>query len=92
MPVDDGTTGDAANGGDRGADRTVETYVGDPDRLDADASWPGDESFPACVRAYLARNDVVVRPRAESTFADFEGLDGKTETDAAADHDAWGIE
>ena len=36
-------------------------YVGDPDRLDADATWPGDDGFPERVRSYLDRADVVVR-------------------------------
>jgi gamma-glutamylaminecyclotransferase len=37
------------------------TYVGDPERLDADAAWPGDGTFGARVRRYVERNDVFVR-------------------------------
>jgi gamma-glutamylcyclotransferase (GGCT)/AIG2-like uncharacterized protein YtfP len=37
-------------------------YVGDPDRLDADADWPGEGPFAARVRAFLARREVVVEP------------------------------
>lgn len=33
----------------------------------------------------------VVQQR-HGTFADFEGYEGETETDATADHDAWGLE
>lgn len=33
---------------------TVYTYVGDPDRLGADAEWPGEGSFPERVRRYVA--------------------------------------
>ncbi|MFC5133111.1 MULTISPECIES: gamma-glutamylcyclotransferase family protein [Haloferacaceae] len=36
-------------------------YVGDPDRLDADATWPGDGEFGERVRTYLDRADVAVR-------------------------------
>lgn len=41
-------------------------YVGDPDRLDADATWPdespnADREFAARVEAYLERADVRVR-------------------------------
>ncbi|WP_281195930.1 gamma-glutamylcyclotransferase [Halorubrum sp. F4] len=35
-------------------------YVGDPDRLDADATWPGDGEFRERVGTYLDRADVVV--------------------------------
>lgn len=38
----------------------VAVYVGDPDRLDADAEWPGDGPFAERVRRYLTRNRVVV--------------------------------
>lgn len=65
---DDGTSADSATGGDTAtddaavdADRTVETYVGDPGRLDAPAEWPGEGAFPQRVRAYLAKHAVVVR-------------------------------
>lgn len=36
----------------------VEVYVGDPDRLGAPASWPGDGPLPERVRAYLRDHDV----------------------------------
>jgi len=40
---------------------TVETYVGDPDRLDAPAEWPGDGPFERRVAAYVRESDVRVR-------------------------------
>ncbi|WP_408960110.1 gamma-glutamylcyclotransferase [Natrinema sp. 74] len=43
------------------ADRRCLTYVGDPDRLGADANWPAGESFRDCVREVVARAEVVVR-------------------------------
>ena len=39
---------------------TIETYVGDPDRLGVDNEWPGDGPFDDRVRAYLDANDVRV--------------------------------
>jgi len=36
-------------------------YVGDPDRLDADATWPGSGPFAARVRSTLDERDVRVR-------------------------------
>lgn len=45
-----------------GAPDETEVYVGDPDRLDVDASWPGNGAFPERVRRYVAEHDVVVRP------------------------------
>ena len=50
-----------APGPDAGTLGTVETYVGDPDRLDAPTTWPGDGSLPTRVEAYLHEEDVVVR-------------------------------
>jgi gamma-glutamylcyclotransferase (GGCT)/AIG2-like uncharacterized protein YtfP len=41
------------------ADR-VDVYVGDPDRLDAPVTWPGDGSFATRVRAFLREHDVRV--------------------------------
>lgn len=35
-------------------------YVGDPDRLDADAVWPGTGAFSESVRAYLRDHEVRV--------------------------------
>lgn len=41
---------------------TVWTYVGDPARLGADdVDWPDGESFADRVRAFVARNEIVVR-------------------------------
>ena len=40
---------------------TVETYVGDPGRLDAPATWPGDGSLPARAETYIHEENVVVR-------------------------------
>jgi gamma-glutamylcyclotransferase (GGCT)/AIG2-like uncharacterized protein YtfP len=36
-------------------------YVGDPDRLDADATWPGDGPFRERVERHVDRADVAVR-------------------------------
>ena len=36
-------------------------YVGDPDRLDAVATWPGDGSFADRVGAFVRNEDVRVR-------------------------------
>lgn len=41
-------------------DGTVETYVGDPDRLGVAVDWPTGDSFPACVREYVREGDVRV--------------------------------
>ena len=38
----------------------VEVYVGDPDRLGADASWPGTGPLERRVRSFLEENDVFV--------------------------------
>ena len=38
-------------------------YVGDPDRLDADAAWPGDGPFPQRVREHVADAEVRVTVR-----------------------------
>lgn len=47
----------------RADDDTVELYVGNPDRFDADVEWPGDGPFADRVDAYLANTDVrVVSP------------------------------
>ena len=40
---------------------TAAVYVGDPDRLDADATWPGDGPFAERVRSVLDDRDVRVR-------------------------------
>lgn len=36
------------------------TYVGDPDALGVDASWPGDGPLRACVERYVVEHDVRV--------------------------------
>jgi gamma-glutamylaminecyclotransferase len=41
-------------------DDTVETYVGDPDRLDAPVDWPADGDFADRVRTYVRDHDVTV--------------------------------
>jgi len=43
-----------------GSEETVETYVGDPARLDAPADWPGEGPFAERVRRYVRHRDVVV--------------------------------
>lgn len=43
------------------ADSSVVVYVGDPDRLDAPATWPGTGAFSDRVREYVRENDVFVR-------------------------------
>ena len=40
----------------------VQTYVGDPERLDAPASWPGDGPLRERVAASVADEGVFVRP------------------------------
>lgn len=47
---------------DAGADPpdTVAVYVGDPAHLSAAAEWPGDASFPACVREFIEDEPVSV--------------------------------
>jgi len=42
-------------------------YVGDPDRLDADATWPGDGPFRERVLRYRSTADVTVRLDERST-------------------------
>lgn len=49
-----GPVGDASVG-------TVETYVGDPDALDAPGSWPGEGTLAERVQAYVENEGVVVR-------------------------------
>lgn len=44
-----------------GTERTVETYVGDPERLDADVDWPGEGAFADRVREYVEDGAVVAR-------------------------------
>lgn len=39
---------------------SAECYVGNPDRLDADAEWPGAGAFERRVRSYLDGHDVEI--------------------------------
>ena len=41
-------------------EEAVAVYVGDPDRLGVDATWPGDGTFPERVRRYVDRESVVI--------------------------------
>ena len=59
-------TGSAEGDGDESG--RVEVYVGDPDRLDADAEWPGEGRFAERLLAYLVANDVRVRCRRDAPF------------------------
>ncbi|WP_313691989.1 gamma-glutamylcyclotransferase family protein [Halorarum halobium] len=62
--VADGASVDGpADGAPAGGDREAAVYVGDPDRLDAAASWPGTGPFPERVRAAVADRPIrVTRP------------------------------
>lgn len=42
-------------------DGAVWTYVGNPDALGVDVSWPGDGAFGERVRNYIDRNDVRIQ-------------------------------
>lgn len=44
-----------------GHPETAAVYVGDPARLDADATWPGSGAFPDRVGSVLDERDVRVR-------------------------------
>jgi hypothetical protein len=44
------------------ADREAAVYVGDPDRLGADADWPGEGEFGARVRRYVREQAVRLTP------------------------------
>ena len=44
-----------------GFPETAAVYVGDPDRLGADVSWPGQGPFRERVSSYLSDRDVAVR-------------------------------
>ena len=50
-----------APGPEAGTLGTVETYVGDPGRLDAPAAWPGDGALSERVEAHLRDETVTVR-------------------------------
>jgi antitoxin component of MazEF toxin-antitoxin module len=78
------------------------------DVTDAESKVSGNQAnIPARVRRALDIDDgdhlrwelqddgsvsVRVVHRRTGTFEDFEGYDGETETDAASDHDAWGVD
>lgn len=63
----DDADGNADEGGPGHRRGTVETYVGDPGRLDVDGSWPGDGPLADRVREYATRESVVVRPGGSGT-------------------------
>ena len=46
---------------DGSSDDRVAVYVGDPDVLDADATWPGEGTFRERVERYVADRDVRAR-------------------------------
>ena len=78
------------------------------DGVDAESKVSGNQAnIPARVRRELDIDDgdqlrweieddgsvrVGVVRQEEGTFADFDGYDGETDTDATAEHDAWGVE
>lgn len=78
------------------------------DVADAESKVSGNQAnIPARIRRELDIEDgdhlrwylddsgelrVEVVSRDSGTFADFEGYDGDVDTDAAADHDEWGLE
>jgi len=51
----------AAGSGVEDADDRCWVYVGDPERLDVDVTWPGDGPFRDRVRRVVSRRVVVVR-------------------------------
>jgi bifunctional DNA-binding transcriptional regulator/antitoxin component of YhaV-PrlF toxin-antitoxin module len=77
------------------------------DGVDAESKVSGNQAnIPARIRRKLDIEDgdhlrwtldddtlrVEVVQQREGTFADFEGYDGEAPTDAAEEHDAWGVE
>ena len=78
------------------------------DRVDAESKVSGNQAnIPARIRRELDIDDgdylrwhldtdgsvrIEVVQRRSGTFGDFDGYDGDTETDASADHDAWGVD
>ncbi|EMA65177.1 AIG2 family protein [Halorubrum aidingense JCM 13560] len=60
VPLDAPDAPDAPDASDRHPDEAA-VYIGDPNRLDADATWPGDGGFDERVVAHLDRSDVRVR-------------------------------
>ncbi|WP_082677773.1 AbrB/MazE/SpoVT family DNA-binding domain-containing protein [Haloferax sp. Q22] len=77
------------------------------DPVDAESTVSGNQAnIPARIRRELGIDDgdqlcwhleddgsirVRVVQQRSGTFADFDGYDGDEETDAATDHDAWGV-
>ena len=78
------------------------------ERTDAESKVSGNQAnIPARIRRELGIDDgdhlrwrieddgslrVRVVHQRTGTFADFDGYDGETETDAAAEHDGWGVD
>jgi len=78
------------------------------DRIDAESKVSGNQAnIPARIRReldiddgdhlrWLLEDDGTVRVEVvrqqTGTFADFEGYEGETETDARTEHDSWGVE
>ncbi|WP_123535180.1 gamma-glutamylcyclotransferase family protein [Halosimplex salinum] len=58
VPLADSRRGE--DGDESPRDRTVETYVGDPQRLDAPVEWPGEGPFAERIRSYVAERGVTV--------------------------------
>lgn len=46
---------------------SVETYVGNPERLGISETWPGEGPFSAQVRTYLSETDVTVQSGPDSS-------------------------
>jgi len=84
--------GEGGVDGESGCGATVETYVGDPDRLDAPAEWPGEGSFAERVVRYVETGDVTASHPEGGTFGEFDGYEGTVDTDVATDHDDWSVE
>lgn len=76
------------------------------DRVDAESKVSGNQAnIPARIRRELGIDDgdrlrwilddgtvrVEVVQQRSGTFADFEGYEGRTDTDVETEHDAWGV-
>lgn len=78
------------------------------DRVDAESKVSGNQAnIPARIRRALDIDDgdrlrwslesdgsvhVEVVEQRKRTFAEFDGYEGESETDATAEHDAWGVD
>mgnify|MGYP000709901787 CR=1 FL=1 len=78
------------------------------ERVDSESTVSGNQAnIPACIRRELDIDDgdtlrwhveddgtlrVRVVQQRTGTFSDFDGYDGSQETDAASEHDAWGVD